>query len=173
MLEIRRAQEADAAVLATFAERTFRETFAKDNTAANMDAYCAESFSVRRQRAEITGDVFVTLLGHHDGELAGYVQVCWEKHPEGIGNDLSPGEIRRIYVDQRFHGYGFGRQLLQAGADVLTGAGASIVWLAVWNQNHKAAAFYARLGFQRVGEAEFQLGSERQQDLILARGALG
>ncbi|MEM8546995.1 MAG: GNAT family N-acetyltransferase, partial [Pseudomonadota bacterium] len=119
MFSIDLATPADAAELAPFAEQTFRDTFAADNTAANMDAYCAESFGVNRQRQELEGDVFVTLLARHDRVLAGYVQVCWDKHPDCLDPHLSPGEIRRIYVHRRFQGHGYGRKLLEAGAEAL------------------------------------------------------
>ena len=43
-----------------------------------------------------------------------------------------------------------------------------VLWLGVWTQNFKALAFYRKYGFIEVGEHTFQLGADRQTDLILS-----
>lgn len=49
---------------------------------------------------------------------------------------------------------------------------ADVVWLGVWERNPRAIAFYRRSGFVEVGEHVFQLGSDPQRDVIMAK-ALG
>jgi ribosomal protein S18 acetylase RimI-like enzyme len=39
----------------------------------------------------------------------------------------------------------------------------------VWENNHRALAFYARSGFREVGEHIFKIGEQVDRDLILAR----
>ncbi|MEM9171865.1 MAG: GNAT family N-acetyltransferase [Pseudomonadota bacterium] len=168
-LRLRPASADDAQALATFGEATFRDAFAADNTAENMNQYCAESFSVARLHAELTGSVFTTLVGYVDSRLAAYVQLTREKHPSCLTADCTPGEIRRIYVDRRDQGHGFGRQLIDASVHELSVRGCDCVWLAVWEHNHSAMRFYDNMGFRPVGDAEFMLGDELQNDLILAR----
>ena len=43
------------------------------------------------------------------------------------------------------------------------------MWLGVWERNPRAAAFYAKYGFVRVGEQTFVLGADAQTDWLLAR----
>ena len=51
-LHIRTATPADAEPLAALAERTFRDTFADDNTPEDVDAYVRESLSLDLARTE-------------------------------------------------------------------------------------------------------------------------
>ena len=45
--------------------------------------------------------------------------------------------------------------------------GGRVMWLSVWEQNPRAIAFYAKVGFRDVGSADFHVGSDRQTDRIL------
>ena len=47
--------------------------------------------------------------------------------------------------------------------------GAEILWLGVWERNPRAAAFYRKYGFERIGEQTFILGADRQTDWIFVR----
>ena len=41
------------------------------------------------------------------------------------------------------------------------------LWLGVWEENPKAIQFYKKLGFVDFGEHEFDLGDERQRDIMM------
>jgi ribosomal protein S18 acetylase RimI-like enzyme len=43
------------------------------------------------------------------------------------------------------------------------------MWLGVWEHNPRAQRFYARFGFERVGEQVFLLDDDRQTDWIMER----
>jgi hypothetical protein len=66
-ITIRQAHVDEAGVVAAFAERTFRETFAGDNDPVDLDAYSASAFSVAAQRAHLQDGAIETLLAH-DGD---------------------------------------------------------------------------------------------------------
>jgi len=68
-MNIRRARPGDAAQLAELAERTFRETFAKDNRAEDLEAYVRLAYGTERQRREIEDPRHVALLAEEDGAL--------------------------------------------------------------------------------------------------------
>ncbi|WLT29980.1 N-acetyltransferase [Geothrix sp. PMB-07] len=53
-----------------------------------------------------------------------------------------------------------------------TAWGADEIWLGVWENNHRALAFYRRWGFQEVGEHVFKIGEQVDRDLILAKPLL-
>ena len=65
---IRTATPADAEPLAALAERTFRDTFADDNSTDDIEAYVRDSFSLDRVRAELADDANKFLLALMDGE---------------------------------------------------------------------------------------------------------
>jgi ribosomal protein S18 acetylase RimI-like enzyme len=76
-VDIRIATPADAEALAALAERTFRDTFAADNAAGDMEAYVGESFSPDRVRAELADGANTFLLAFVGGRHspAGYAKL--------------------------------------------------------------------------------------------------
>ena len=52
-----------------------------------------------------------------------------------------------------------GRRLFQAALDWLERDGPRTLWIGVWSENLGAQRFYARHGFEKVGEYEFIVGS--------------
>jgi ribosomal protein S18 acetylase RimI-like enzyme len=81
----------------------------------------------------------------------------------------APVELQRIYVDARAIGRGVGSVLLGAALANAANAGEATMWLAVWEQNARAIAFYERSRFATVGAQPFQIGSVVHRDLVMAR----
>jgi ribosomal protein S18 acetylase RimI-like enzyme len=167
MTTIRRATAHDAADLADLAERTFREAFAADNQPSNLDDHCARSFGTGIQRREIADPDMVTILAEDHGQLIAFAQVRLLA-PKACVQAQHPCELYRIYVSSPWHGQGVAHQLMHAVLAVVSDAGGDCVWLGVWEHNPRAIAFYAKFGFETVGEHVFQFGDEAQRDLILA-----
>lgn len=171
MSNIRRAALEDAAQLAAIAEATFRATFAAVNTPEDMDLHCRTSYGEAIQAEEIADTSRVTFLCEDGGRLVGFAQLRWGKAPCcGIDADV-PGEILRLYVISEFHGKGVAHELMSACMDEMTSRRSDVVWLGVWERNPKALAFYKKCGFREVGEQVFQLGSDAQRDIVMARPA--
>jgi ribosomal protein S18 acetylase RimI-like enzyme len=167
-LIIRLAGPDDAAAVAAFGERSFRETFGADNRPQDMDAYCAATYAVERHRREMAEPQRVTLLAEMEGRLSGYAQLRDGPAPSCV-TGADPIEILRFYVDRRWHGQGIARTLM---AETLARAGAlgrRTVYLAVWERNARAIAFYRKVGFREVGAQPFQLGKDVQTDQVMVR----
>ena len=171
---IRRATPADAEPLAALAERTFRDTFAADNAAEDMEVYVRDSFSLDRVRAELADDANTFLLAFVDGaeRPTGYAKLrTGTTEPSVTGPD--PVELERLYVDRSAIGHGVGAALMRASLDVARSAGHRTLWLRVWERNARAISFYERWGFETVGDHVFRLGSDDQKDLIMERPVPG
>ncbi len=169
---IRRAGRQNAKQLSLLAEATFRDTFERANTPANMTLHCKTSYSEAIQAAEISDPALVTLLCEHDGKLVGFAQLRWGDAPSCVVAD-APGEIQRLYVARDCHGKGVARDLMHACIDEIRGRGSGMVWLGVWEHNPRAIAFYKKFGFVEVGEHVFSLGTDPQLDIVMARPAAG
>jgi len=164
---IRPAKTSDAASLAAIAERTFRETFAIDNTEEDINLHCAQKFSAEKQGEEISNQQLTTLLAEVAGELVGFAQLRLA-HPAACVKGDRPAELHRIYVSSEWHGRGVANELMRAVYAAAAQAGSDYIWLGVWERNLKAIAFYRKCGFAVVGDHPFVLGRDRQRDLILA-----
>ena len=161
----------DAAVLATFGERVFRDTFGPHNTAADMDAYCSGAFGLAKQRAELADPDRHTILATQ-GELVGYAQLRSGPPPAFVTGD-APVELLRFYVDGRWHGRGVAQAMMRHVIELVQRRGARTLYLSVWDRNHRAIAFYERLGFRLVGSKQFLLGADVQVDHVMMLGLPG
>ena len=170
-MKIRRALHTDAAPLAALAERTFRMTFAADNTAADMDRHCAVSYSFDIQALELADAATHTLVVEDDdGALVAFAQLRRGPTPPVVP-DRTALEIWRFYVDHAHHGRGLAQSLMAATIECARERGAPTLWLGVWERNLRAQAFYRKMGFVDVGAHEFRLGDDIQIDRVMVRGA--
>jgi ribosomal protein S18 acetylase RimI-like enzyme len=165
---IRRAQPADAARLAEFGARTFFDAFAAENTGENMALYLATTYGPGQQGAEIANPGMATIVAETADRIAGFAQLREGPAPETVRGP-SPIELLRFYVDRPWHGQGLARALMRAVDEEANGRGAATIWLAVWERNARAKAFYGKCGFVDVGSQVFLLGNDRQCDRVMTR----
>jgi GNAT superfamily N-acetyltransferase len=164
---IRRAEPADASPLADFAARVFAETFGPDNRPEDMAAHLADRFGLRQQTEEILNPAVVTLLVEEEGRLIAFTQVTTLHTPPPCVTGEAPVEIGRFYVDRPWQGRGLAQRLMAAARDAARDLGGRTVWLAVWEHNPRAIAFYEKQGFRDVGSQPFRLGSDLQTDRVM------
>ena len=167
-VKVRRANREDAGLLAELGARTFSETFAADNTAQDMSAYLAASFSVEQQTAELADPGSTFLLAEVGGLAAGYAKLHVGETADGV-EAAKPVELVRLYVSGEWLGRGIGEALMRACVEEAQQAGHDAMWLGVWERNGRAQAFYRKWNFRAVGEHVFQLGSDPQRDIVMQR----
>jgi len=171
---IRIATSADAEQLGALAARTFRDTFADDNSTDNMDAYVRDSFSLDRVRDELADEANTFLLAFVEGkELPGGYAKLRTGTTDSSVSGRDPIELHRLYVDRSAIGRGVGAALMRASLDAARLSGHRTLWLGVWERNTRAISFYEQWQFATVGEHKFRLGSDNQTDLIMARPVPG
>jgi len=149
-------------MLAELGGRLFHDAFAADNRPEDTRAYLAEHFT-EPALARLLADPGAQVLVLEHGETP----VGWALLLGAPGE--KEVEVRRFYVDGRHQGGEAAVTLMAAALDRARARGAGRIWLAVWERNHRARAFYAKHGFRRVGTQPFRLGSDVQTDEVLAR----
>jgi GNAT superfamily N-acetyltransferase len=165
---VRHGTADDAALLAELGARTFRDTFAADNTPEDMARYLAEAFTPEKQAAELVDPSSTLLIAEVGGVAVGYARLKDGERPTCITGPR-PIELARIYAEASWLGRGVGAALLRACLDEATRGGFGAVWLGVWERNVRARAFYRKWGFVEVGTQVFQLGRDRQNDVVMQR----
>ena len=100
----------------------------------------------------------------------GYVTACPAHLPHP---DVAPGdgEIQRLYILRGYQGGGRGTLLLRTGLEWLEREGPRTLWIGVWSENYGAQRFYARHGFEIVGEYSFMVGDHADREFITRRPA--
>lgn len=167
-IEVRVATLGDAALLSELGARTFRDAFAAGNTEEDMTAYLASAFSVEIQERELSDPGSVFLVAYVDDAAVGYARLRMGAAPACI-EGARPVEIVRFYSTSEWLGAGVGPALMEACLSEAVSLGCDVVWLDVWELNPRAIAFYTKWGFSAVGRAQFVLGDDVQEDLLMVR----
>jgi diamine N-acetyltransferase len=165
---IRRATEADATLLSRLATRLFEETFGPMNDPADMRAYVSHAFSVESELAALRDANCAVWIVDAMPSAMGYAMMYRGSTASGVVAKR-PAELQRIYVDSGLHGLGVGDALMRTCVEHARGWHSDVIWLGVWERNPRAIAFYQKAGFRVVGRQSFQLGTDLQQDFVMAR----
>ncbi len=160
---IRRVEKSDIEALSQISRETFYETFAKDNTPEDMLMYLEEAMTENVLEKELIESEFWFL--------------CFRDHPVGymkleINSNMdgeSALEVSRLYVLKKFVGTGGGTELMSFALQRSREVSAAWLWLAVWELNTKAIAFYTKWGFEKFGQKKFKLGTDLQTDVTMKR----
>ena len=195
---IRRATPADAKALSALSRTCFTQTFGHLYDPADLDAFLDEAYSPTVLRAELNDPERATWLlfdepvdeagatlssADHPGTPEpgdeapassisqapiGYVTACPAHLPHP---DVAPGdgEVQRLYILQGYQGGGRGTLLLNTALEWLERDGPRTLWIGVWSENYGAQRFYARHGFEIVGEYSFMVGDHADHELITRR----
>ena len=168
-VNIRVATPADAAVVSELARRTFYDTFAASNDAADMALYLAGAYSIDIQTRELKDRDITTLLVEEAGTAIAYAMLRTDHVPECVSG-ADPIELWRFYVDRAWHGRGVAAALMARVKAAAQARGAKTLWLGVWERNDRARAFYAKCGFVDAGEHIFLFGTDPQTDRVMVAG---
>ena len=195
---IRRATPADAEALSALSRTCFTQTFGHLYDPSDLDAFLDEAYSPTVLRAELNDPERATWLLFDEpvdearatlssddlpgtpepGDEApassisqapiGYVTACPAHLPHP---DVAPGdgEVQRLYILQGHQGGGRGTALLRTALEWLERDGPRTIWIGVWSENYGAQRFYARHGFEIVGDYSFMVGDHADHELITRR----
>lgn len=198
---IRRATPADAEALSALSRTCFTQTFGHLYDPADLAIFLDEAYAPDVLRAELEDPDRATWLlfddpSDEDGDPSpspaddpnapepqsqapassaaqapiGYVTACPAHLPHP---DVAPGdgEIQRLYILEGHQGGGRGTLLLNTALEWLERDGPRTLWIGVWSEHYGAQRFYARHGFEIVGDYSFMVGDHADYELITRRPA--
>jgi diamine N-acetyltransferase len=165
-IQIRRGVLEDAPALAALAARTFADAFAADNRPEDLQAHLESSYGLEQQSRELSDPNEITLLVFAAETLIAFAQVRRKFPPECV-TQAQAIEVHRFYVDRLAHGKGVAQSLMTAVKSAAQEFDAQHLWLSAWERNPRAVAFYTKMGFKIVGDADFVVGSDVQTDHIM------
>lgn len=171
---IRRARLDDAEALAALGERTFRATFLDDFSIPypeeDLEPYLKAKYAPASFARLIDDPAYGVWVAEPPGRgLVGYSTGGPSKlpHPDRKPDDR---ELHYLYVERAAFGTGLGVQLMDTAMAWLDPTGDQPIWLGVWSGNERAQRFYARYGFEKVGEYDYPVGQWLDREFILRRG---
>lgn len=154
---IRPVRTDEIQVLKALAEQTFRDTFAHDNSEAQLQAFFDGAYHPDVLAAELADPETEVAFLLVNNEIAGYLKLNWGQAQ--TEQDLPDGfEIQRIYLLKAYQGQGLGKFLFDYAMEAAEASGKTWAWLGVWEKNFKAQAFYQNYGFEKFSEHAFPVG---------------
>ena len=167
-LSIRRATPDDASLIADIGAITFEASFGANNRLEDMEQYLSLSFSKAHIEAQLAEPSTIFLLAYEDCKAVGYVMLRVSKKPMPVIGP-KPVELVRLYIEEEIIGKGYGSALMNSCLKEAKKNGRRTIWLGVWEKNLRAIRFYEKWGYTKLGTKEFVLGSDLQNDHIMAR----
>ena len=162
------ARAEDAAALRNLSITTFVQTFADANSPEDMEKYLAKEMSPGKIGCELQDPDSIFFLAWDGDTLAGFAKVNTDVKADAPKEGKTI-EIERLYTLQAYQGKKVGAQLMQHCIDHARQNGFTIIWLGVWEHNHKAIAFYNRWGYVPYGTHIFRLGTDDQTDILMKK----
>jgi ribosomal protein S18 acetylase RimI-like enzyme len=171
---IRRAVMADAVALAALANRTFIETFVEDleipYPEADLGGFLAHANSLEAMERRITDPGIGVWLMEQSGKAVGYA-IAGPADLDFDGVQLIDGMLYRLYIQRGLHGQGLAQSLMDAVLAWLVETYSARPWLVVFSENHRAQRFYARYGFEKVGEYDYPVGEWTDREFVMRKTA--
>jgi len=155
----------DCDALSALMRETFVATFGHLYSAEDLHAFLAAKYAPAVQYAEIIDPDRETRVAVRDDALVGYTQFG----PMTLPYDAGPAralEIYRMYVVEDVKGVGVAAALMDWAIARMRERAGVYAFLSVWTENYRAQKFYARFGFEQVGEHDFAVGAQLDRDLI-------
>jgi len=163
---IKVAAREDVQQLTDVGARLFRQTYRGTISDSDIESHNEKHYQYDIQSRELEDSNVISLLVYCDDHLVGFSQI--RRNNVSLETPLVCDiELWRIYLDQTVHGKGAAALLM----DQIVGAGRQLkgtgLWLAVWDQNDRAIAYYQKHGFKKIGMQPFEIGLDIQNDLVL------
>lgn len=169
MLTIRRATADDADALSAISRDTFVETFGHLYTPQDLATHLDTMYAPEKYRDAIEEQGAIAwLLMDEASDVQGYAYAgpCGLPH-----EDVQPGdlELKRLYLRRTLQNGGWGAKLFAEAEAWMRRNGPASIWIGVWSENSGAQRFYARHGYEKVGEYLYPVGETRDLEFILKK----
>jgi len=163
---VRVANKNESQILSSLAADTFYETFKPYNTEEDIQAYIKKAYNTDTLSKQLAAvhDYYFAIAFIGDKPI-GYIKMILDaSHLALKGKTI---ELEKIYVLKSSWDTKCGAALMQHAIDFCKSLGAQNLFLGVWEENHRAVAFYQKFGFNTFATRQFQLGSRLCDDYMM------
>ena len=168
-VSVRRATDADAAVMAHISRHGFADAHATAfQSRSDLELYLSDSFTKTQIQSEISAGDNIFLVAESDAEVVGTVRLSQAPPPQRIPLTAAV-ELGRLYMRPAYIGQGIGSALMLRAMETAQDTGFHQCWLAVWEGNERAIQFYRQWDFRVVGTVSLPVGQSCPYGLVMAR----
>ncbi len=165
-ITLKKADLNDLTSIQQLGQQTFMETFASENTPENIAQYLEKSFNTAQLTSELQNPESQFYLAFWDDLPIGYLKINFGQSQTEVIDEKAL-EVQRIYVLKEYHGKKIGQLFIDQVFKIVRQKPVTFIWLGVWEQNHRAIAFYTKNGFSTFDTHVFTVGNDKQTDLLM------
>ncbi|MCU0346292.1 MAG: GNAT family N-acetyltransferase [Saprospiraceae bacterium] len=146
----------DLPLLSALASKALWESHGHSCAHEDMNLYITTRLSEESLLTELLDERNIFHWMQHEGRPAGYSKIILDCPHESVAAQ-NVTKMERLYFLAEFHGLGLAQQLFDFNLNIAKQAKQAGVWLYVWKENHRAVAFYDKMGFEIVGKGLFKI----------------
>lgn len=166
-LHVKKASLNDASLLADIGSTTFYDTFHSFHTKEDMEEYLQTAYSLSTIQKYLQDPTIYYAIAYHQETPVGYLKLKFAStHSLLKGKQV---ELEKIYVVHAEFGKGAGKLLIDHALELALENKCDTMFLGVWEENHRAVAFYKKYGFEVFTTRTFQLGQNLCDDFLMKK----
>jgi ribosomal protein S18 acetylase RimI-like enzyme len=159
-IKIVEADVTHAAIIAAIGKKSFRYAFEEIfNSREELFEYLEFTYDPIKLTKSIRKENNVYLLAYADGKPVGFAKIKKHSLSDLIESPVQT-ELQKIYVLPEYRGNGAGSALMEEVKNITNEVNPDYLWLDVHTNNERAARFYEKNGFQKIGNYFFTIGSQ-------------
>lgn len=166
---LRPATPSDAPAVSSLIGRVWSKHFAYSVSPSDLEHFLETALSPQQISEDISNPFMQWMvMATPSSEVVGIVQLVLGT-TEPCLTLPDPIELRRLYVDDAWHGTGLAKTLVQGAEDLARYQGYRSMWLGAWEDNKRGIRFYEKMGFKSVGEHTFLVGESVRRDWVMEK----
>lgn len=157
----------DVVKLSILYQQVYIHTYGVEGISDEFAHFITRQFAVERLEQIIGEQPGTITVAAYKDNLVGVAEIGWDKQCP-IGSVTAP-ELDKLYLLEWFCGKGIGQRLLQEAEATIRSRGIKELWLWVLHSNKRAVAFYENHGYQHIGNASFQMETNRYENKVMLK----
>lgn len=158
----------DVGALTVLGRQSFTDAFGHLYAPEDLEAFLSEWRSPEKLSARVGDPHSAVMLAEEGEDPVGYCIVYFDQsfaeRPEP--RPARPCLLGQLYCAKQATGRGVGAALIEWAIAEARNRGCDAMQLSVYSENFGAQRFYARYGFEKVGEIDFWVGRHRDDEFL-------
>lgn len=167
MIQYRPADPEDAPALSELGRTSFIDAFGHLYSADNLNRFLEQAYSRPAIEAELANPLRLFRIAEQGGQMVGYCKIGFDVTLDHVAGERCVMELKQLYLRGGETGSGMGAALMAWALAEARARGFDDVILSVWSGNHRAQRFYARHGFEKIGDTIFMVGDHRDEEYLM------
>ncbi|MGB0895714.1 MAG: GNAT family N-acetyltransferase [Flavobacteriaceae bacterium] len=156
MIKIITANATHVNVISEIGKETFLDAHGHSAPKTELDIYTQTTYSLQAVADDLNHPQNIYHILYYNDEIAGYSKIKLNT-PFNHKTPENSTKLDRIYFLKKFYGLGLAKTLLNHNINWAKNHNQHGIWLAVWVNNLRAIKFYSKVGFEIVGEYDFNI----------------